>query len=182
MRLTSLCLGLGAFLSLAVTVLAQEIIAPEEWFESLKLSQQLVTRKLHQNKRIRGQHRVKNPSQTGSKLSKRSIPPPSSPSSLSSTGSETPSISSSSTSLKLQARSIEFPLSSEIESRAREFESYRADAISSAPSDSYIAKKMSVNAGSEAAMEDKRLAPRRVKKAAKKAKKQAKKLATRKQG
>ncbi|KAI8354330.1 hypothetical protein B0O80DRAFT_498341 [Mortierella sp. GBAus27b] len=46
---------LGVILAVSTGVLAQEIIAPEEWFESIKLSRRLVNRQLH-NKNSKGRH------------------------------------------------------------------------------------------------------------------------------
>ncbi|KAG0250659.1 hypothetical protein BG011_008190 [Mortierella polycephala] len=58
MRILTTYLGLGLFLfCTSVTVQAQEIIAPEEWFESMKLAQNLVSRNLHNRRNARGHHR-----------------------------------------------------------------------------------------------------------------------------
>ncbi|KAF8936037.1 hypothetical protein BGZ58_004664 [Dissophora ornata] len=78
MRIATLCLGLGVILSASVTVLAQEIIAPEEWFESIKLSRDLATRKLQNSRRVRGHHHHNQAriSSGNMRLSKRSIPIP----------------------------------------------------------------------------------------------------------
>jgi hypothetical protein len=117
MRLATLCLGLGAFL--AATVLAQEIIAPEEWFESMKVAQGLVARhdKRHSSRRRQHHHHK---SSSIHRKSKRLV---------------------SSSSPKLAKRRWGYPSRLEIEQRATEFNSFRADEIVSSPAILRIVKE-----------------------------------------
>ncbi|KAG0292476.1 hypothetical protein BGZ96_004106 [Linnemannia gamsii] len=115
--MSPLCLGLGAFL--AATVLAQEIIAPEEWFESMKIAQGLVARhdKRHSSRRRQNHHHKNSVSyRQNKKLASSSSP-------------------------KLAKRKWGYPSRHEIEHRATEFKSFEADEIVDAPASLHIVKE-----------------------------------------
>ncbi|KAG0204067.1 hypothetical protein BGX28_003878 [Mortierella sp. GBA30] len=122
MRLTAIILGLGPlfmFMSTMITASAQEIIAPEEWFESMKLAQGLVTRNLHNrgNKQLKDRHNhYMAKGNTKDKVSKRWLISP-----------------ITSKPLKPPKHHKGYPRRKEIEARAREFNSFAADAIVAAP-------------------------------------------------
>ena len=121
MRLIAIVLGLGALLlSTSITVSAQEIIAPEEWFESMKLAQGLVTRNLHNrgSKQLKDRHihnKVKNHGNKDKMLKRWLISP------------------LTSKPLKPPKKHKGYPKRKEVEARAREFNSFAADAIVAAP-------------------------------------------------
>ncbi|KAF9576670.1 hypothetical protein EC968_007018 [Mortierella alpina] len=121
MRLITVILGLGALLlSSSITVSAQEIIAPEEWFESMKMAQGLVTRNLHNrgSKQLKDRHvlnKVKTNCNKNKALKRWLISP------------------LTSKPLKPPKKHRGYPKRKEIEERAREFNSFAADAIVAAP-------------------------------------------------
>ncbi|KAF9965722.1 hypothetical protein BGZ70_004235 [Mortierella alpina] len=134
MRLIAVVLGLGAlFLSTFITVSAQEIIAPEEWFESMKLAQGLVTRNLHNrgHKQLkhRNIHNKVNHNGNKNKMLKRWLISP-----------------LTSKPLKPPKKHKGYPKWKEIEARAREFNSFAADAIVAAPVKLQIKTKSMRNA------------------------------------
>ncbi|KAF9274754.1 hypothetical protein BGZ68_000382 [Mortierella alpina] len=121
MRLIAVVLGLGALLlSTSITVSAQEIIAPEEWFESMKMAQGLVTRSLHNrgSKQLKDRHIHNKVHSSGhkNKVLKRWLISP-----------------LTSKPLKPPKKHRGYPKRKEIEARAREFNSFAADAIVAAP-------------------------------------------------
>ncbi|KAG0367953.1 hypothetical protein BC939DRAFT_445342 [Gamsiella multidivaricata] len=120
MRTTTLCLGLVALISSAV--LAQEIIAPEEWFESLRLSRSLDARKLHRKNKHHHHHRQRLASirSRNVNLNKRSTIPIVLP--------DVESLSS-----KLQKRFGEFPLLPELEGRATAFRKFQEEGVVEVP-------------------------------------------------
>lgn len=148
MRLATLCLGLGAFL--AATVLAQEIIAPEEWFESMKVAQGLVARHDKRHSSRRRQHHHHKSSANYRKIKKIA----------------------SSSSPKLAKRRWGYPSRREIEHRATEFKSFSADAIVDAPANLQIVKEPIVGKAAGVAKMEK-ASKKAVKKAAGKVKKAA---------
>ncbi|KAF9900659.1 hypothetical protein EC991_007042 [Linnemannia zychae] len=163
MRLVTLCLGLGAFLS--ATVLAQELIAPEEWFESMKVAQSLVARhdkrhskssRHHHRQSSRHHHHANNnhSNKVANKSNKKHA----------------------SSSLKLQKRRWGYPSRLEIEQRATAFNSFRADEIVDAPANLHIVKEPMVGRPAGAVKIEKATA-KKAKKVAKKVKNAAKKTA-----
>ncbi|KAI1316554.1 hypothetical protein EDD11_009819 [Mortierella claussenii] len=125
MRLATLYLGLGALLSVSVTVLAQEIIAQEEWFESMKLSRGLVTRRLHSNR-----HRVRQQLHHHSHRASSNNP-------VVDHTQESEEVSP----VRLQKRVEGFPLLSEIEQRASAFKSFQEDATKNTPAIMHVDNK-----------------------------------------
>ncbi|KAF8942442.1 hypothetical protein BGZ47_006466 [Haplosporangium gracile] len=130
MRLTALCLGLVTLFT--ATVLAQEIIAPEEWFQSMKVAQGLVARhnKRYQSRRHRTvnsyhHHKISN---SKNKRNKIALSSP-----------------------KLEKRRWDYPSRREIEQRATAFNSFRADAIVAAPANLHIIKEPMVGGGDKPA-------------------------------
>ncbi|KAF8951442.1 hypothetical protein BGZ46_003978, partial [Entomortierella lignicola] len=126
MRLITLCTILSAAVA---AVAAQEIIAVEEWLESIKLSRDLARNHKNKNNNYlkNGQHhRQRNADQQGRKTNKRSSLDDnivmSSPSSLSPSSSE------------LVERIYHgFPSRSELEKRALYFNSFQADSMVNDP-------------------------------------------------
>ncbi|KAG9321147.1 hypothetical protein KVV02_007722 [Mortierella alpina] len=134
MRLIAVVLGLGAFLlSTSITVSAQEIIAPEEWFESMKMAQGLVTRNLHNrgSRQLKDRHVHNKVNSNGhkSKMLKRWLISP-----------------LTSKPLKPPKKHKGYPKRKEIEARAREFNSFAADAIVAAPVKLQIMSKSKMKA------------------------------------
>ncbi|KAF9437409.1 hypothetical protein BGZ76_000832 [Entomortierella beljakovae] len=120
MRLISLC----TIFSVAIaTVAAQEIIAVEEWFESMKINRGLVTRNLH--------GRQRHSRRRGNIIIKRSLVENINLDSSSSSSSAS-SISSPAL-IRLEKRVKGFPPRSEIQQRANYFNSFRADSLVNAP-------------------------------------------------
>ncbi|KAH7030281.1 hypothetical protein BKA57DRAFT_478814, partial [Linnemannia elongata] len=114
MRLATLSFSL--FTLFAATVLAQEIIAPEEWFESMKVAQGLVARhdKCHSSRRHRTtnghhHHHKSNNNRKNNKIV-----------------------------TSLAKRRWGYPSRLEIEHRATEFNSFRSDEIVAAPANMHI--------------------------------------------
>ncbi|KAF9543168.1 hypothetical protein EC957_001230 [Mortierella hygrophila] len=125
MRLATLTLGLVTFFT--ATVLAQEIIAPEEWFQSMKVAQGLVARhnKRHSSRHHRGtnrHHHHKNSKNKVATLSGPGLP-------------------------TLAKRRIGYPSRREIELRATEFSSFRSDEIVAAPANLNIVKEPMARGG-----------------------------------
>ncbi|KAF9145820.1 hypothetical protein BGX30_006592 [Mortierella sp. GBA39] len=127
MRLATLTLGLVTLFT--ATVLAQEIIAPEEWFQSMKVAQGLVARhnKRHSSRYHRGTNRHHHHKNSNRK-NKVAI----------SSGSGLP---------RLAKRRIGYPSRREIELRATEYNSFRSDEIVAAPANLRIAKEPMVGGG-----------------------------------
>ncbi|KAK3832009.1 MAG: hypothetical protein J3R72DRAFT_238610 [Linnemannia gamsii] len=161
MRLVTLCLGLGAFF-LSTTVIAQELIAPEEWFESMKVAQSLVARhdKRHSKSSSSRQHRqssrhhhhTNKSNRHNSKINKK--------------------VAESSP--RLAKRRIGYPSRLEIEHRATEFNYFRADEIVAAPAVLHIVKEPMVGLTAGVAKIEKETDKKKVKKVGKKAAKNGK--------
>ncbi|KAF9148194.1 hypothetical protein BG015_010086 [Linnemannia schmuckeri] len=130
MRLAILCLGIVTLFT--ATVLAQEIIAPEEWFQSMKVAQGLVARhdKRHQSRRHRTANSRHHHMSSISK-SKRNNIVLSSP--------------------NLEERRWDYPTRREIEQRATAFNTFRADAIVASSANLHIVKEPMVGSGGKPA-------------------------------
>ncbi|KAG0206917.1 hypothetical protein BGX33_007154 [Mortierella sp. NVP41] len=137
MRLNTLCLGLGVFLG--ATIVAQEIIAPEEWFGSMKVAQGLVARhethtKRHQGRRQHRQnshhhHHQRNSNNNNFNRNRKAAS------------------SSSPPSPRLAKRRWGYPSRLEIEQRATAFNSFRTDEIVDAPANLHIINEPKIDSG-----------------------------------
>ncbi|OAQ23195.1 hypothetical protein K457DRAFT_142891 [Linnemannia elongata AG-77] len=151
MRLATLSFSLVTLFT--ATVLAQEIIAPEEWFESMKVAQGFVARhdKRHSSRRHRTtnghyHHHKSNSNRKNNKI-------------VTSSGSGLP---------RLAKRRWGYPSRLDIEHRATEFNSFRSDEIVAAPANLHILQEPMV--GPEVTkMEMEKAGKKPVKKAMKKA-------------
>ncbi|KAF9114187.1 hypothetical protein BGX27_011460 [Mortierella sp. AM989] len=123
MRLITLCTILSATVA---AVAAQEIIAAEEWFESMRLNRGLVTRNLR-NKHAKGQRYLQQQRQRIRKNNKRSLVQANVEVNVDL------GVSLPSTEPRLEKRVKGFPPRSEIEQRATDFNSFQADALVAAP-------------------------------------------------
>ncbi|KAK3823895.1 MAG: hypothetical protein JOS17DRAFT_833917 [Linnemannia elongata] len=151
MRLATLCLGLVSLFT--ATVLAQEIIAPEEWFESMKVAQGLVARhdKRHSSRQHRNAYSHHHHHKRNSNLKNNKV------------------VASSGSGLsRLAKRRWGYPSRLDIEHRATEFNSFRSDAIVAAPANLHIVQEPMVGPVEVSTMKTKG-----GKKAVKKATKQA---------
>lgn len=133
MRITTLVLRLGVILTASLTVFAQEIVAPEEWLESIRLARGLDSRKQY-TKNVKGRHhhhRLASTRNRNFKLIKRAIEVDTAEDpAMAKLSSDSSSLSSStSTSSKLRKRAQGFPPSSELEHRATEYDNFRIDAV-----------------------------------------------------
>ncbi|KAG0268366.1 hypothetical protein BGZ95_002494 [Linnemannia exigua] len=167
MRLVTLCLGIGAFF-LSTTVLAQELIAPEEWFESMKIAQGLVARhdKRHSKSSSSRQHRLSSRHHHHTNKSNRH------------SGKSNKKVAESSP--RLAKRRWGYPSRREIEHRATEFNSFRADEIVHAPAELHIVKEPMVSLPAGVAKIEKEAGTKKVKKVIKKAAKKVIKKAAKK--
>ncbi|OAQ23207.1 hypothetical protein K457DRAFT_142904 [Linnemannia elongata AG-77] len=151
MRLATLSFSLVTLFT--ATVLAQEIIAPEEWFESMKVAQGPVAHhdKRHSSRRHRTtnghhHHHKSNSNRKNNKI-------------VTSSGSGLP---------RLAKRRWGYPSRLDIEHRATEFNSFRSDEIVAAPANLHILQEPMV--GLEVTkMEMEEAGKKAVKKAKKKA-------------
>ncbi|KAH7042903.1 hypothetical protein BKA57DRAFT_517869, partial [Linnemannia elongata] len=117
MRLATLSFSLVTLF--AATVLAQEIIAPEEWFDSMNVAQGLVAR--HDKRHSSRRHRTTNGHHHHHKSNNNKF--------ITSSGLGLP---------RLAKRRWRYPSRLNIEHRATEFNSFRSDEIVAAPANLHI--------------------------------------------